>query len=207
MGKGKGKSKVDEKTSRIQVWIAIINGIVPVWVAVITCLGTITVSILGYVLTRDAISPTATPVVPATAELISTITTIPPSMMPTIPVLPTSVPVTSETPIHTPSPDPGLGMHIVLITTQTRGRNPLHVNFDARNSYFVAPDGTIFECGACTYTWRIREGGQEIYGPENTDGRLEYDFGRRGTYFVSVYVCRSGSDTDCAGSGTEIVVE
>ena len=123
-----------------------------------------------------------------------------------------SIPMTCDlAPIQSPSTpsssDPSFGMHIILIANQTRGQGPLHVTLDARDSFFVAADGTIFECGACTYTWRIRMGGTEIYGPENTDGRLEYTFGQRGSYFVSVYVCRSGSTTECVGSGAEIVVE
>jgi hypothetical protein len=126
-----------------------------------------------------------------------------------IPVIcdPEEIRLPSLLPTATPTSDPGFGMHVILTANQTKGGNPLPVLLDARETYFVALDGTIFECGACNYTWRIRTGGLDIYGPENTDGKLEFTFGNKGTYFVSVYVCRSGSDTDCAGSGIEIIVE
>jgi len=121
-----------------------------------------------------------------------------------------STPVSCETPTPelpaTPTSDPGLGMHVILLANQTSGNRPLEVRFDARNSYFIAADGTRFNCGACQYFWQIRKDGVTIFGPKEENGNFTYTFGAKGTYYVSVYVCRTGSTTDCNGSGTEINV-
>lgn len=118
---------------------------------------------------------------------------------------PTGSPATA---ILTPS-DPSLGMHVSLHPSQTSGNRPLQVTFDARDSFFIAPDGTRFDCGACNYFWEVRKDGQNLFGPNQEDGNFVYTFGARGTYYVSVYVCRSGSTaiTDCGGSGVQIVVQ
>jgi len=105
-----------------------------------------------------------------------------------------------------PPADPSLGMHVVLNPSRTSGNRPLEVIFDARDSFFVAPDREQFDCGACDYFWQIRKDGVTVYGPQNENGKFIYTFEARGTYYVSVYVCRSGSTTDCNGSGVQIIV-
>lgn len=182
---------------------------VPIWVAIITGIGTVVVALIGLFGTLAGIGensePTYTPV-PALDSIPSSTATVFLSDTSTLgPIFIASAETPSATLVATQNP---VGvMYVELTANQVRGRNPLIVNFDARASYLLAPDGTKFECGACDYFWRIRINGVDIFGPEKTDGKLEYNFGGKGTYYVSVYVCRSGSDTECAGSGIEIVVE
>jgi hypothetical protein len=105
--------------------------------------------------------------------------------------------------------DSSLGMHVILIANRTSGNRPLEVVFDARDSYFIAPDGTRFDCGACEYHWEIRKDGVNEFGPSKEPGNFIYTFGARGTYYVSVYVCRKGSTAaeNCGGSGVQIIVQ
>lgn len=188
-----------DKEWSVPIWVAVITGIVTVSVAIITLIGTLA----GVWV--DARATSAPPVVHTVMPSLSTmeVTPEPPVQAP---VFTESVVIPSTGITTTPTSSSGI-MYVVLTANQTRGRPPLDVTFDARDSYFVSVDGTRYECGACNYTWRIRTGGVDIYGPEKTDGRLQFIFGSRGSYFVSVYICRSGSDTDCGGSGVEIVVE
>lgn len=188
-----------EKGWSVPIWVAVVTGIVTVAVAIIGLIGTLA-GVWASIKATDAPPPVpeAIPAFTASATL---------SESPTqVPAYTESIVIPFTTITTTPTSSSGI-MYVILTANQTRGRPPLDVTLDARDSYFISTDGIRFECGACNYTWRIRTGGVDIYGPEKTDGRLQYIFGGRGNYFVSVYVCRSGSDTDCGGSGTQIVVE
>ncbi len=99
------------------------------------------------------------------------------------------------------------GMQVILVANQTNGKVPLIVKFDARDSYLRSVDGTIYECGACNYTWSIRQGTESKFGPEKTEGTLEYRFAKKGTYVVTVVVCRNSSDAECGGTGRTIEVK
>jgi hypothetical protein len=98
-------------------------------------------------------------------------------------------------------------MQAILYASTSSGNAPLRVKFDARSSYFIDATGTNYPCGPCNFTWQIRQGSNNIYGPETGTGSFEYRFGSKGTYFISVYVCRNGSTQDCAGNGTSVVVK
>ncbi|MCC6569963.1 MAG: hypothetical protein IT315_12080 [Anaerolineales bacterium] len=186
-------------------------GIVQIIVAIITGVVAIVVALIGLAGILASLRPTPTPPI-STAITMPTDTTAPtftpqPVTQAITPFFSeTSTPVSSLTETFTPIPVSSIGMHVSLVTNQTSGNRPLEVRFDARDSYFIAADGTRFDCGACDYFWQIRKEGVTIFGPRQENGLFLYMFRDRGTYYVSVYVCRSGSTTDCNGSGTSIIV-
>ncbi len=187
---------------------------VPIWVAVITGLVTIIAALIGLMGTMIATWANAHPTV-SSLETNSAIITVVVSSY----EVPTQLPAPSATSILVPTVTPtiaqvvatdsSLGMHVILTTNRTSGNRPLQVVFDARNSFFVAPDGSQFDCGACEYYWEVRKDGQTLFGPSKEPGNFMYTFGARGTYYVSVYVCRSGNTTieNCGGSGVPITVQ
>jgi hypothetical protein len=203
MGQGQQTNSGNEKGWSVPIWVAVITGFVTIIAALIGLMGTMiatwadahpTVSsletnspIITVVVTSD-IDPTQLPVPSATLILVPTVT-------------PTDTQVVTT--------DSSLGMHVVLTTNRTSGNRPLQVVFDARDSFFIAADGTQFDCGACDYHWQIRKDGQTLFGPSQEPGNFSYTFGAQGTYIVSVYVCRSGSATieNCGGSGVTITVQ
>lgn len=117
----------------------------------------------------------------------------------------TLVPAT-ETASVTPEPQLPVGMQVSLIANQTRGRIPLNVKFNTKNTIFRDATGAVFPCGACNYTWQVRTGGNILFGPQKGEATFEYTFRDRGTYFVTVVICRNQSN-DCGSSGALIVAE
>ena len=117
----------------------------------------------------------------------------------------TLVPAT-ETASVTPQPQLPVGMQVSLVANQTRGKIPLKVRLNTKDSFFRDPSGTVFPCGACNYTWQVRTRGNIIFGPQEGQATFEYTFRDRGTYFVTIVICRNQSN-DCGSSGALIVAE
>lgn len=138
---------------------------------------------------------------------ISTVATLTPTEMYTF--VPTEtftlVPAT-ETASVTPEPQLPIGMQVSLIANQTRGKVPLKVRLNTKDSFFRDPSGAVFPCGACNYTWQVRTGGNILFGPQKGEATFEYTFRDRGTYFVTVVICRNQGG-DCGSSGALIVAE
>ncbi|MGE5378644.1 MAG: hypothetical protein ACM3XO_26620 [Bacteroidota bacterium] len=204
----------------------------PIWAAVITGAVTIIVALLAFPPFQRLFESTATPTLTPTAEFKMTTTPVPTSTVtgthtatvtatsyftntPAFTETHTSTATKTITPLHptatlmktlTSTPALPLGMQVVLTANKTSGKIPLRVRFDARNSYLREADGTVLPCVACNYTWQIRQGSGTILGPKTGAGTSEYNFTKRGTYFVSVRVCRNGSTIDCDASGMTITV-
>jgi hypothetical protein len=117
----------------------------------------------------------------------------------------TLVPAT-ETASVTSEPQLPIGMQVSLIANQTRGKVPLKVRLNTKDSFFRDPSGAVFPCGACNYTWQVRTGGNILFGPQKGEATFEYTFRDRGTYFVTIVICRNQSN-DCGSSGALIVAE
>jgi plastocyanin len=87
---------------------------------------------------------------------------------------------------------------------------PLTVEFDARDSALHESNGEVYPCknGPCSYTWQVYKGSQKIGKPtKNSTGTFEYTFGKKGTYLVTVYVCRGHESSDCGSSSTTVEVK
>jgi hypothetical protein len=179
-------------------------------VAFLGLIGTITVAWFGYQAslpkpTAVAIfsatpMPSATPIFTETATVFTNtpFSTILPSFTNTIPVSP----VPSET--ITPLPQPKL---IVLLTAnKNTGNAPLKVKMDARASYLTAYDGQKYVCrnGPCSYAWKVYFNDQQVGNADNSGGTFDYTFGRRGTYKVTVWICRGRDKVDCGGGAIQI---
>jgi hypothetical protein len=125
-------------------------------------------------------------------------------------VTPTLTPApTTETPFTTsPSPEPpGAKMIVRLQANMTSGKAPLLVSFDACNSNLESSDGSTWGCSPnllCTYTWAVYRDGKQIGNPVQGQGKYSYKFTQKGTYFVTVYVCRGDV---CGGNGITIVAK
>jgi hypothetical protein len=192
--------KEDEKGWSAPIWVAVVTGIVTIVVAIIGLIG----NLFGIWVT---IKPTVTPQSFQYTPLSPTATNV---------ITDTQTPeLISIEPIQTPSEayetatSPTGIMYVILTANQTSGRAPLTVKLDARTSYLRAPDGTIFECskGACSYTWYVYFNGVQFTEPLETRGNVDFKFDKRGTYFVSVYICHGAENPICASGGTVIVVE
>ncbi len=124
--------------------------------------------------------------------------TILPSLTSTIPT--TVVP--SETITLLPQPK----LIVLLTTNKSTGNTPLKVKMDARESYLTAYDGQKYVCrnGPCSYTWKIYFNDQQVGKADNSGGTFDYTFGKRGTYKVTVWVCRGRDKVDCGGGGIQI---
>ena len=184
-----------------------------VWVAIISAIATIAVALIGYKANHP--EPTPTPILTSTtiASLtpVFTNTSIPftatpsPTLLSTLTSTITRTAVPSETMTLLPSPK----LIVLLTANKSSGNAPLKVKIDARESYLTAYDGQRFVCrnGPCNYIWKIYSNGQQI-GKSKTDsgGTLDYSFGKRGTYTVSVWICRGQNRIDCGGSGIQITV-
>ena len=111
-------------------------------------------------------------------------------------------------PSSTETPSLPIGMHVRLFADKTSGKAPLTVKLDARDSFLRAPGGEVYGCksGACVYTWEVYSGGQKLgKSVNNSTGTFQYTFGKKGTYFITVVVCRGGGSSDCNGSGAQII--
>lgn len=176
-----------------------------VLVALITLVGTIVGLLLAFPPFQRAFDPKAT----ATTEpTLATVTAEPIATETYTPVLIetfTLVPAT-EIPSVTSEPELPIGMQVSLVANQTRGKIPLKVRLNTKDSFFRDPSGAVFPCGACNYTWQVRTGGNILFGPQKGEATFEYTFRDRGTYFVTIIICRNQSN-DCGSSGVLIVAE
>ena len=101
---------------------------------------------------------------------------------------PTFTPTADSTPATA-----GHQMSVVLQSSLDEGKAPLKVNFDARESFVTFADGGPSVCGMnrfCSYDFEVYCNSKFIKRMSNNDGLLSYNFGAKGIYFVSVYVCR-----------------
>lgn len=116
------------------------------------------------------------------------------------------LPSETATITFTPKPELPFGMQVSLVANQTRGRIPLNVKLNTKNTFFRDAAGAELPCGACNYTWQVRQGSNIMFGPQEGQATFEFTFRDRGTYFVTVVICRSQSN-DCGSSGALIVAE
>ncbi len=204
MDKENGKADQNGDSPSIKIWLAII----PALVAII-------VALFNFPPFQRIFDPTPTPtVMPVVSPTFFTDTsfllTAPPVITDT-PELSSATPIVISTdvppPTATENPSEPIGLSVRLTADKTSGKAPLTVRFDARGSFLRAPDGTIYPCrgGSCNYTWDVYKAGQKIGKPtENATGTFQYTFGKRGAYFVTVYVCRGHASSDCMGSSIPI---
>lgn len=115
----------------------------------------------------------------------------------------------SPTATFTPTPGLSIGMQVKITANQLRGNAPLNVTLSAKDSFVRAPDGNIFECrrGGCSYIWYVYLNGEQFIEPQKTGGTLELKLGKRGNYFVSVYICHGADAPTCGSGGTVVIVE
>lgn len=161
--------------------------------------------------------PTGTPTLtPSYTPTETFIPTLEPSFTPTSTFTPTETltPTFTFTPIpptstFTLAPGLPIGMQVKVIANPSRGRPPLKVNLDARDSYLRAPNGEIFECrnGACKYTWYLTVTGGQPEEQTFKSGSIQLTFDRRGTYYINVYICHGSDNPTCASGGAVVIVE
>lgn len=97
-------------------------------------------------------------------------------------------------------------MTVVLRSTDDDGKAPMNVKFDARDSFVTFTNGETSACGLnryCSYNFEVYCGGNCVARTSNNDGLFSYNFGAKGIYFVSVYVCRGQT---CSDDGVTITV-
>lgn len=218
------KMPEDKKTDpSIQIWLATIPGLVTIAVAILGLTGTALTLLFNFPPFQRLFDPTSTatftpistPAPTETPTYTATITEIPiiePSFTPTFTPLPTEtftpLPPTATNTATLPTSTESRGeMEVRLEANFISGKIPLQVKFSAKNSFFHDAAGNIFPCGACNFTWSVRQGSKYLYGPQRGGPSLDYTFGKRGTYIVYVQVCRNNSVTDCGGNATEITAE
>lgn len=208
MAKKKNQPTQSDGSPGVQIWLAIISGLVAIILA-----------LLAFPPFQRLFEPKPTPtpistIEPTfTASITGTSTsTAEPTPTETHTPIPTETftlapPTETATNMFTSTPMLPSGIQVILRANQTNGNAPLRVRLDARESYLRNETGSILPCGPCNYTWQIRQGANIIFGPERTQGTLEFTFVAKGSYFVSVFVCRSSSTTNCGSSGTPIEVK
>jgi hypothetical protein len=194
----------------------------PIWGAIITAMAMIIVALIGSPVFEKWLAPTPAPLTtpdlsapfstssPVTFTAITSPTggeTILPTETSTAGIIPTNT-VAPVLPAATATPTSSLAaaMYVIVAANPTIGDAPLTVKLDARGSYVVAPDGTRFECrlGACHYTWYIYLNGQEFARPDASGGTLDFKFQKKGTYFISVYICHGAKSPTCGSGGTVV---
>ena len=120
----------------------------------------------------------------------------------------TLTPTPENTATASPSPEPEIGtMMVVLQSSVDEGKAPLKVNFDARTSYVAFADGSSSGCGMnrfCSYDFTVYRDSRFVEKISNNTGTLSYTFPARGTYFVTVYVCRGQA---CEDDGVTVNVK
>jgi hypothetical protein len=209
MGQETGKTNTSEEKKQGAERAAF----VPLWVAVVTGIVTIAVALISSPLFEKWLEPDPTPFpivlistnTPFATEVVET---IPPSQPPPTMDVITPIVVTTIAPdLSSPTFSVASEMFVRIAASQTSGKAPLTVKFDARDSYVQAPDGTIFECsrGACRYSWYILLNGQEFDRPDTDRGTLDFRFQQEGIYSISVYICH-GSDSPTCGNGATLVI-
>jgi len=202
--KTKGRKTRKKKGLKSDAWIPFIVAIAPILIAIIN-----SQTILNWLLGPEP-TPTFTPTTVFITDTPILTFTFTPSL--TSSLTATDISTASVTPSTTDATiesTPISKMFVKLTANRNTGRPPLHIRFDARDSYLLEPNGTRLACrgGPCFYTWSVYSGGQQIGRAENNSiGTFEYTFGQNGTYTVTVVVCRGRNSIDCAGSGTQVVV-
>lgn len=189
------------------------RGIKPeVLIAIIGAIAAITVALIEASKNQSDSTPTSVPVtVPIFTNTFATSlsatptdTQIPKSTLTFTPTN-TSTATATEVPTSTPSNT----MVVILTASRNTGRPPLAVKFDARDSYLREPTGRQLSCrgGQCYYTWRVySSAGQIDASDDNSSGTFDYNFSRKGSYRVTVLICRGKDRIDCGDGGVLIEV-
>ena len=183
-------------------------------IAIVGALATIIAALLSFppfiALFQEDPTPTATVTsVGITATTALYIDTALPVANSPLPTNNSGLDATPTVTLATETPSLPIGMHVRLYADRTSGKAPLTVKLDARDSFLRAEGGEIYGCrsGACVYTWEVYSGGQRIGKPvDNSTGTFQYTFGNKGSYFITVWVCRGGGSSDCNGSGAQFIV-
>ena len=183
------------------------------FIAFITAIAPIVVAWLGYQANLSKPTPvatiTSTSIPSATSFMTSTSMVFTDTLSPTSSPSPTSTLPATASPSETMTPVPAPKLIVLLTASKSSGKAPLRVKFDARESYLTDYDGQRYVCrnGPCNYIWRIYSQGEQI-GKSKTDsgGTLDYSFGKKGTYTVSVWICRGQDKIDCGGSSIQVTV-
>lgn len=202
------------------------NEINPIWATIITTVGVIIVALFAFPPFQRLFDPEPSPTAVHTdsSAPTSTFTLQPDTPAPGLTITETYTPTFALTETFTPTaiftfvpptstltPTSGLsiGMQVKITANQFSGRAPLNVTLSAKDSFVRAPDGDIFECrkGGCSYIWYVYVNGEQFIEPQKTNGTLELKLGKRGNYFVSVYICHGAEAPTCASGGTVLVVE
>lgn len=194
------------------------------FVALITVTGTVMVTLITGLFQfppfialfqkGPTFTPTVTSVAPLPGPTFFSATPFPPVVLLSItdtPELSSATPTATNVIVPTATATANsllpIGMNILLSANKTTGKTPLNVKFDARASFLRAPDGKIYPCkgGPCNYTWEVYTGGQKVgKTTKNSSGTFEYTFEKKGTYFITVVICRGLNNSDCKGSGTQV---
>jgi hypothetical protein len=194
-----------------------------IWGTIITTVGVILVALFAFPPFQRIFEPApSSTTVPTTGAFsISTAIFQPDTLTPSPTYSDTYTPTLTPTETFTPTPPSitftpsaattglPIGMQVNVTPNPPRGKAPLSVKLDARDSFVRAPDGTLFECrrGGCRYVWYIYLNGKPFIEPRETNGTLEIKFDKRGNYFVSVYICHGADSPTCASGGTVVIVE
>lgn len=168
-------------------------------VALISAMATIIVALFNFPPFMALFEKTPTPTFTETAFPTLTLET------PLVADTPTATLTPFPLPTATFTPTPGPQIFVVLEPSRTDGPAPLSVNFKAKNSYARFPDGSVWDCvlpNVCRFIWNITREGQQVVDPIHTsEGMLSFTFTARGTYLVTVTVCRGDI---CNGDGVFI---
>ena len=181
-----------------EIWAAIIGAaatIVAAVATIVTLVPTFTLSATSS-FTTTPIGFTETPSLTITPS-----ETISPTLTSTF----TATASPTETLTLTPKPK----LIVVLTASKNSGKKPLRVKFDARDSYLTELNGERYVCrdGACTYVWRVYYFGQPVGKAVNdSEGTFDYNFTKKGTYAVTVWICRGSDQMDCNGRGVQVIV-
>jgi hypothetical protein len=194
----------------------------PAWQACATVLaaiitGLFALAVASVPLIREWFESTPTPSptvsISATSTLAITETNAPiQTILPSTPTIAVAshVPTATNTlPAPTATSSLPVGMQVILFAKPASGKAPLTVKFDARDSFVRAPDGAIFHRmgGACRYSWIIYLNGEPIRKPDADECRFEHRFDKKGTYFISVYICHGSKEPTCASGGASVEVK
>ena len=186
--KGSGSKKLSANQVRIIV-------------AVLGLIGVIITAVLNFPPVQDSFRHTAT----SSATLIPPTITVP-SVSPTGIIKPATSILLSAIPSTIPNATEPIAekMNVALASSLDGGKSPLLVNFTAKDSSIRFSDNHVSVCSAsraCTYVWAIYLNGKAIVKPTEGGESFNYTFMRKGSYLVTVYVCRG---TTCADDGITI---
>jgi len=211
---GKNSGKADNrKTSKTKprkedpiITVTRINKRSDIILGMFTLVGIIITAMLAFPPLIAYFNSTPTPAFSLPPSFSATSTLLP-SETPDV-ITPSPVP-TTETPFPvSPLPETiGYEMIISLQANMSSGKAPLPVSFDASGSFLRSDNGSVWPCSQtrlCAYTWGVYKGGKQLGDPVQGQGKFNYTFSGKGTYTVTVYVCRGDV---CDGSGIIIVAK